>query len=623
MDCDACYYNIIHAYLFVRKNFTQKVLCRSCVFVRYDMFEQEIFKMRNRSASIEARQEILAAGELKTVKQLWLTAEHFHQDKIAIREMDGKDPVEYSYRQLACDIRALGTELMAEGMENKRVAILGENCYRWVVTYFATVSLGTVVPIDKELTEEDIKKLLEKGEVEAIFTSSKYLKTALNIKAELPSVKEVVLWTANAVKTEDVTSMDLLIEKGKTLLENGNRAFLDREISEDDVATVQFTSGTTGLNKGVQLTHRNICANINSLSQIIPIEMVSISVLPLNHTLESNCHVLPALYFGMTVCFNDSLKHLTRNLKTFHPGMSIVVPMFIDEIYNEIWINAKKTGREKKLKYALAISRALMYIGLDVRDAIFKDLFDILGGNLKLLICGGAPINPRTAKGLYDMGIDIANGYGITECAPLVTVNLEGRKNMESVGTAVPNVKVKIDKTNISGVGEILVQGDNVMKGYYNDPDSNARSFENGWFRTGDYGYLDTKGRLWIAGRKKNLIILDNGKNVFPEEIESTILSNLDYVKEIVVYETTFTMHSHKSHQIAATIRLKPDSEMAALSQKEQLVRVEEDIKKANHQLAVYKRITAFKITDKEFNKNAAHKIIRSNIAVKGEYTFL
>ena len=577
--------------------------------------------MRDRTASIEARKKIVAAGKLKTVKQLWLTVEHFYPDRIAFREMVGKEPVDYSYRQLGCDVRALGTELMAEGLENKRIAIIGENCYRWVVSYFAAVSVGTVVPIDKELTEEDIKKLLEKSEVEAIFTSSKYVKTALNLKEGLPSVKKVVLWAQQ--EAENTESMDLLLEKGQALLDSGDRAFIDREVSEDDIATIQFTSGTTGFNKGVQLTHRNICANINSIAKIIPIEMVSISVLPLNHTLESNCHVLPALYFGMTICFNSSLKRLMNNLNVFKPGMSIVVPMFIDEIYNEIWVVARKTGREKKLKKALFISRTLMRFGIDIRDILFKKLIDMLGGNLKLLICGGAPINQRTAQGLYDMGIDVVNGYGITECSPLVTVNLEGRKYMESVGTVIPNVEVKIDKANISGVGEILVKGDNVTQGYYEDPESNACSFEDGWFRTGDYGYLDRKGKLWIAGRKKNLIILDNGKNVFPEEIESTILSNLDYVKEIVVYETAFTMHGHKSYQIAATIRLKPDSDMAALDEKEQLVRVEEDIKKANHQLAIYKRITAFKLTDKEFNKNAAHKIIRSNIAAKGEYTFL
>lgn len=579
--------------------------------------------MRNRNASIEAKKEILALGELKTVKQLWQTAEQLHRDKIAFREIDGKTPVDYSYGQLADDIRALGTELMAEGLENKRIAILGENCYRWIVSYFAAVSLGTVVPLDKELTGEDLKKLMDKGEVDAIFTSAKYLKTAETIKSELPSIQKVILWTPSNAETEEVIPMDQLLQKGRILLENGDCAFLEREVCEEDIATIQFTSGTTGLNKGVLLTHKNICANINSIARIIPTEPVSISVLPLNHTLESNCHVLPALYFGMTVCFNSSLKRLIRNLNVFKPGMSVVVPMFIDEIYNEVWVNAKKNKLDKKLKNALALSRALMAIGIDARDSIFKPLHDMLGGNLKLLICGGAPLNARTARGLYDMGIDIVNGYGITECSPLVTVNLKGRKNMESVGTVVPNVDVKINKTNISGIGEILVRGNNVTQGYYADPESNNCSFEDGWFRTGDYGYLDKDGQLWISGRKKNLIILDNGKNVFPEEIESTVLSHLGYVKEIVVYETTFTMHGHKSRQIAATLRLKPDSEVAALEEKDRLVRVEEDIKKANHELAIYKRITAFKLTDKEFSKNAAHKILRSDVAVKGDYTFL
>lgn len=579
--------------------------------------------MRNRTASFAARQDILAAGELKTLKDLLVTASQFHLGKTAFREMVGPAPVDYSYDQLLHDVRALGTALFDMGMEGRHIAILGENSFRWVVSHLAITSLGVSVPLDKELTPCDLTRLVELSESEMLFTSEKYLKTAMAIQAELPALKQIVLWTSCDCIPDGVLSMDSLLAKGDELLAKRNRAFLNREPQPDDLAAIQFTSGTTGANKGVQLTHRNICATLNSIANIVPIEMVSFSVLPMNHTFETNCHILPGIYLGATICFNSSLKRMMRNLQIFKPGMSVVVPLFIDEIYSSIWINAKRQGKEKELKKALVLSKALRAIGVDARETLFRDVHESFGGNLNLFVCGGAPLNSRSAKGLEDMGFDIINGYGITECAPLVAINLFGGSNIEAVGAAVPSVEIRLTNNCINGVGEILVRGDNVTAGYYKDDEANAASFEDGWFRTGDYGYIDRKKRLWIAGRKKNIIVLDNGKNVFPEEIEAFVLKNIPYVKDIIVHEASFYICGNLRRQIAATFTLKDEFELSALdcdSRKEQIAA---DFRKLNHSLASYKQISAVRISEKGFTKNAAKKIIRSSIAKKGDYIFL
>lgn len=579
--------------------------------------------MRNRKYAFDARREILAAGPLQTLRDLLTSAERFHTGKTAFREVSGQTATDYPYDRLVLDARALGTALLANGAEHRHAVLLGENCALWVVSFLAVTCTGVAVPLDKELPLHDLEQLTRSSEAGMIFTSPKYFETAKQLRAAVPSVEQIVLWGTPEQAGEDAVSVQTLIAQGLALLDAGDTRFADRTVRPDDLASIQFTSGTTGANKGVRITHRNICANINAIAQTVPVEPVSFSVLPLNHTLESDCHVLSALYFGVTVCFNNSLKRMMRNLQLFRPGMAVVVPLFIDEIYNGIWINARKNGREKQLKRALRLSRTLLFFGIDARDRLFGPVRESLGGELRLLVCGGAPINTRTARGLYDMGIDIINGYGITECSPLVTVNLKGRRLLESVGAPVPGVDIRIANANVAGVGEILVRGDNVTGGYYNDPDSNAVSFEDGWFCTGDYGCIDRRGRLWIAGRKKNLIILENGKNVFPEEIESAVLNGIDYIKEVVVYEAAFTAHGYKRRHIAATVRVKPESPVAALDEQARKQQICADLQRVNRQLAAYKRITAVHITEREFRKNAAQKVIRTNVVSKGNYEFI
>jgi len=568
--------------------------------------------MRNRQDSIDRRAEIRSEGELTTLKDLYYVVDKHHRGKTAFQEASKSEIISYTYDQYTQDVRSLGTGLMDLGLAEKHIALIGENCYHWIVTHLAVTCLGVSVPLDKELSLNEKISLIIKGDVTAIICSKKYAEEARKIRQQVPAVTMLVI--DGGVVNEDEYELGGVIARGAELLGAGNRIWLDRRVRPDDLAAIQFTSGTTGANKGVQMTHRNIVANVNHICPLIPIEMVSFSVLPLNHTFESNTHVFPGIYFGATICFNSSLKRVSRNLKLFKPGMTVVVPMFLDEFYSSIWLNAKREGKEKKLKFSVALSRFCGALGIDIRDRLFKDIFESMGGNLKYIVCGGAPLNLRAARGLYDMGIDIAHGYGITECAPLVCVNLGRASLLGSVGPVVPGVEVKIDNPGTLGRGEILVRGDNVSPGYYKDEEANALSYKDGWFRTGDFGRLDFRGRLWISGRKKNLIVLENGKNVFPEEIEAFISAHLPYVRESVVFEANFRLHGKKKAAIAAAVCVRTDAAEAELGEKELFEKVAEDIRHLNHQMTIYKRITRLHVTTEEFPKNASRKIIRKNV---------
>jgi len=568
--------------------------------------------MRNRQESIDRRAAILSEGELQTLKDLYYAAEKYHKGKTAFQEVVKNEVISYTYDRYTFEVKAFGTRLMDMGLEGQHIALIGENSYHWILAHLAVVCMGVSVPLDKELSFDDKVRLVKKGDVTAIICSAKYTAEARKIKEEIPSVK--VLITDSEAPQEGEYALNELIREGEELVQNGDRSWIDRKVEPGDLAAIQFTSGTTGANKGVQMLHSNIAANVNSICKMFPVEPVTFSVLPLNHTFESNTHVLPAVYFGMTICFNSSLKRIMKNLKLFKPGMTIVVPMFVDELYSGIWLNAKREGKEKKLKMAVALSRFCGFFGIDIRDRLFTDVFESFGGNLKYMVCGGAPLNFRAARGLYDMGIDIAHGYGITECAPLICVNLGRASFLGSVGRVVPGVEVKIDDPGALGLGEILVRGANVSPGYYKDDEANALSYKDGWFRTGDYGRFDWAKRLWIFGRQKNLIILDNGKNVFPEEIEALIADMLTYVRESVVFEGFFRVRGKKKSGIAVAVSVRPDTPEAALSDRELFEKVSEDIKRLNHRMTSYKRVTRLYVTREEFPKNASRKILRKNV---------
>lgn len=547
---------------------------------------------------------------LRDIRVLLRRSSKLYTDQIAYEEIKPhKQIAKYSFSQLESDVNALGTKLMHMNMHGYHFAILSENSYAWVVSYLSIINgLGIVIPLDKELTDEDIVKLLIKSHTDVIICSDTFASSMQYILTECPNIKNCIIINSKQDYPE-FFSLTNLIEEGKELLESGNREYLDVHIDIDSMCEIVFTSGTTGANKGVMLSHKNIMAVVYGSLSLIEAKGVSFSVLPINHTYECSCHILGGLYSGITICFNDSLKRVMDNMKLFKPNMSLMVPLFLESMHKNIWKEAKKTGLEAHLKYGVKFSNLIRKLGIDLRRTLFKPILDNFGGNLCQIVCGGAPLRLDIIKSFDSMGIEILNGYGITECGPLVATNSYMWKKPGSVGRVMPGCKVRISNPNENGYGEIQVKGDNVMLGYYNDPESTKISFtEDGWFKTGDLGYLDKSNFLYISGREKNLIILPNGKNVHPEEIEDIISKNLSYVKEVVVYSST----ASESSEECITACIYVDEDLIKLDNMDIKDKLNQDIRLLNKNLPVYKRITNILVSESEFEKTTTRKIKRA-----------
>jgi len=544
----------------------------------------------------------------RDIKELVNRAYSLYPGKIAFKELsDEKQVHEYSYTRLYEDINAFGTKLISMDMKGKHIAIIGENSYAWVLSYLTVINgVGVAVPLDKELTDADIVSLLKRGDADAVICSETFVDTIRDNLDACPRIKLCIVMNGKA--NEPFLSQDDLINDGYRLVGEGNKKYINAVVNPDEMCEIVFTSGTTGANKGVMLSHKNLAAVVyGGMSYIKPGE-VSFSVLPISHTYECSCHILGGIYCGITICFNDSLKRVAENLKLFRPYFSVMVPLFLESMHREIWRRAKEDNLDRHLRFGIRFSNMLRSIGIDMRRKIFEPVIEGFGGNLCLVVSGGAPLRPEIEKGMTDLGIDVLNGYGITECGPLVSANSLFAKKKGSVGRIIPGCRVRIDSPNKDGIGEVLVKGDNVMLGYYNDPQSTkAVLTEDGWFRTGDLGRLSRRNYLYINGRKKNLIVLSNGKNVHPEEVEEKILT-LPYVKEVMVYAPP---QGGLQGSITACIYLDEGYFPGGEDIK---ARAKSDIRQMNRNLAAYKRITDIVFRDTEFDKTSTRKIKRNQI---------
>lgn len=555
---------------------------------------------------------------IANLKHMLETSVELYGDHVAFMQKDGKDAPyrNITYKEMFAAVNGLGTALIAKGLKDKRIAVIGENCSQWAISYLAAVcGTGIVVPLDKELTEEELKKLVIRADVSCVLFADKHEKAFKEMRdSGDTSIEYLINFNAEA-EHDGVLSWNLLVEEGKKLVDGGDRSFLDAPIDYEAMNILLFTSGTTGASKGVMLSHKNIAADLMVSPTVLKVHDWDIffSVLPLHHTYECTCGFLMPLYKGAAIAYCQGLKYITKNLAEAKPTMFLGVPALFEKLYSTIWKNIRKQGKEELLKKIIRLNNKTKKIGIDIGKVFFKQITSVFGGRMRILICGGAAINPDVLNGIRDFGILALQGYGLTECAPMGALNPDTAPNAASIGTRFPGCDIKIVDVNEEGTGEICLYGDNVMLGYYEMPEETARAIDAaGWFHTGDMGYLDKDGYAFITGRKKNVIITKNGKNVYPEEIEYQ-LSNIPFVEESFVFEQESA--DEQDTVIVASIKLEQEAIEEALGaayteeQAKELVWKEVD--RINAEAPFYRKIKRVIIRKSDFIKNSSKKLIR------------
>lgn len=568
------------------------------------------YKFRERKLEMNRKIKLNKAQKVTSIKEMLNLAAKEAGDKIAFEYKDENRKEKnrkVTYKEFVRDTEELGTALANLGMQDKHIAIIGENSYKWLTVYLTVLkSTGVFVPIDRELTVEGVINVLKHSDSEVLFYSERYEKWITEIKQEVPNVK-FFIGLNQKEKNQNILSYDMFKEEGKKALEKGSKKYTELQDDENNLKLLVYTSGTTGAPKGVMLTEHNLISVVYYGLQVADINTKCLSVLPYHHTYEAVAGILVALHKRACICINDSLKNVLKNLQFYKPDYIYLVPAFTEIFYKNIWNNAQKTGKDKMLKKLIPISNALRKIGIDLRNVFFKSIHQAFGGNLKEIVCGGAPIRPEIGKFFNDIGITLLNGYGITECSPLVSVNRLQFNDSSTVGVVLPCCEIKLENVTPDGDGEICVKGDIVMKGYYKEQERTDKVLKDGWFNTEDYGHINKKGQLVINGRKKNLIVLDNGKNVYPEEIENYILG-IPYVQEVIVKGKKNAIGQEVA--LVAEIFLNEEKvEELKLENREE--KLKEDIHDVCKELPIYKRISDIEIRKEEFEKTTTNKIKR------------
>ena len=451
-----------------------------------------------------------------------------------------EDSKKITYKDLLYDVNSLGTALIEMGLKGKRIAVIGENRYEWEIAYLAIVcGTGIVVPLDKALPENEIESLIIRSEVEAIFYSSKYDEAMAKIQKQ-GNTKLKYFISMDLEKNDfNKYSQKEITEKGKELLKNGNKQFVDCKINNEEMTIMLFTSGTTNQSKAVMLSQKNICTNVHDIRNVFELDETDrfLSFLPLHHTFECTVGFLYPISKGCSIAFCEGIRHIADNVKEFQVTAMISVPILYETIYKKIMKGIEKKGKLANLEKGKKVSQFLLKMKIDLRKQLFKEVHESLGPKLKLVVTGGAALDPETEKGFNDLGFDVEQGYGLTETAPVIAAETPKCRRLGSIGKKFPSVEVKIDDPDEEGIGELMAKGPSIMLGYYENEEATKSALESdGWFHTGDLARIDKDGYIYISGRKKSVIVLNNGKNVFPEEIE-TLLNKVEGIKETFVFE--------------------------------------------------------------------------------------
>ena len=518
-----------------------------------------------------------------------------------------------TYKELKEQVDALGTSLINMGLEGKRIAVIAENRYEWNVAYLAiTCGTGVVVPLDKALPANEIESLIIRSGVEAIFFSKAYNDIMKDIRARGTTDLRYYISMDLDEKEDAILSQKQLIEKGKKLIEEGNTKFLDAKIDAEKMGIMLFTSGTTSKSKAVMLSQRNICANIMDIAAIIKLteDDVLLSFLPLHHTFECTVGFLYPIYKGSTIAFCGGIRHIADDIKDYKVTAMISVPALYEAMYKKVMKAIEKKGKLEMVEKGIKISNILMKFGVDMRRKIFSEIHENFGGRLRLFVNGAAALDKEVEKGFNDLGIRTVQGYGLTETSPVVSAGNDFYRRIGSIGKVLPSLKVKIVNKDKDGVGEIAVKGPSVMLGYYNNEEATKEVLKDGWFYTGDLGYFDKDDFLYIAGRSKNVIVLKNGKNIFPEEME-VLVNRIDGVKESMIYGKP-----DKDDDVKICVKIVYDKEIMKetynLEDEEQIKdMLWQKVKEINKTMPTYKYIKEIIVTDEELIKTTTQKVKR------------
>lgn len=521
---------------------------------------------------------------------------------------------EITHKQFRDEIDYLGTALIEMGLKNKRVAVISENRYDWGLAYFAVVAgTGIVVPLDKALPDNEIENLIIRSEVEAIFYSNKYDNIMNQIKNKNNTKLKFFISMDLEKETNGIFSQIELITKGKKLIENGKREFLEAKINQEEMAIMLFTSGTTAMSKAVALSHKNICANLFDIASTIKVDQKDrfLSFLPLHHTFECTTGFIYAISKGSSIAFCEGIRHIADNIKEYQITVMVSVPILFENMYKKVMKNIEKKGKLETVKKGIKISQFLLKLGIDIRKKLFKEIHDNLGGKLRLFVSGGAALDPETEKGFNELGVITYQGYGLTETSPVIAAEDDKYRRLGSIGKAFPSLDVKIEEPNEEGIGELVVKGPSIMLGYYQNEEATKETIdEEGWLHTGDLAKIDKDGYLYISGRKKFVIVLKNGKNIYPEELE-TLINKIEGIKESFIYGKP---EEDGDYKICAKIVYDEEivEEIYGTKEEEELKElIWQEVKKANKMMPAYKYVREITITKEDLIKTTTQKIKR------------
>ena len=549
------------------------------------------------------------------LKDMLKKSGEIYGDKTAYILQEESGVKEITHKEFRKEIDYLGTALIEMGLKDKRIVVIGENRYEWELSYLAIVTgVGVVVPLDKALPENEIESLILRSDVEAIIYSNKYDEAMAKIQKK-GNTKLKYFISMDLQKHEfNKYSLHEIVQKGKELVQNGNTEFINSEIDNTEMGIMLFTSGTTAMSKAVMLSHKNICTNIMDIRNVFDLDETDrmLSFLPIHHTFECTVGFLYIVSIGACIVFSKGVRHIADELKNFHITAMICVPVVFEKMYEKLLKGIEEKGKMSTVKKGVKISNLLSKVGIDIRKKLFNEIHENLGGKLRLLVAGGAALNPEVEKGFNELGFNLVQGYGLTETSPVIAAENTKYRRLGSVGKKFPSVEVKLDNADQeTGVGELLVKGNSVMLGYYENPEANKETFTaDGWLRTGDYAKIDKDGYIFISGRKKFVIVLQNGKNVYPEELE-TLISNSPLVSECMVYGDT-----KNGRDITISVKVVYNKEYinekyGEISEDEIKDMIWKEIKTVNRTMPKYKWIKHLLVTDQEFEKTTTHKIKR------------